>query len=71
MSSSNRACIFCSFDSVRHRDYIPMGFINAGTIVTDRVQIIPDADLYDFGVIISKVQMAWMKVTDSICKTEV
>lgn len=40
-----------------------MGFIKAGTIVTDRVQIIPDADLYDFGVIISNVHMAWTRVT--------
>lgn len=40
-----------------------MGFIKAGTIVTDRVQVIPDADLYDFGVIISNVHMAWMRVT--------
>ena len=40
-----------------------MGFIKAGTIVTDRVQIIPDADLYEFGVIISNVHMAWMRVT--------
>ena len=40
-----------------------MGFIKAGTIVTDRVQIIPDANLYDFGIIISNVHMAWMRVT--------
>jgi hypothetical protein len=40
-----------------------MGFIKAGTIVTDRVQIIPEASLYDFGVIISNVHMAWIRVT--------
>ncbi len=39
-----------------------MGFIKAGTIVTDRVQIIPDASLYDFGIIISNVHMAWTRV---------
>ena len=49
--------------SSQTRLYIPMGFIKAGTIVTDRVQIIPDANLYDFGVIISSVHMAWMRVT--------
>lgn len=49
--------------SSQNRRYVPMGFIKAGTIVTDRVQIIPDADLYDFGVIISNVHMAWMRVT--------
>ena len=49
--------------SSQTRRYIPMGFIKAGTIVTDRVQIIPDANLYDFGIIISNVHMAWMRVT--------
>lgn len=42
---------------------VPMGFIKAGTIVTDRVQVIPDASLYDFGIIISNIHMAWMRVT--------
>lgn len=49
--------------SSQARRYVPMGFIKAGTIVTDRVQIIPDASLYDFGVIISNVHMAWMRNT--------
>lgn len=49
--------------SSQARRYVPMGFIKAGTIVTDRVQIIPDANLYDFGVIISNVHMAWMRTT--------
>ena len=49
--------------SSENRRYVPMGFIKHGTIVTDRVQIIPDAGLYDFGIIISNVHMAWMRVT--------
>ena len=49
--------------SSQTRQYIPMGFIKSGTIVTDRVQIIPDANLFDFGIIISSVHMAWMRVT--------
>lgn len=49
--------------SSQTRRYVPMGFIKAGTIVTDRVQIIPDASLYDFGIISSNVHMAWMRVT--------
>ena len=40
-----------------------MGFIKSGTIVTDRVQIIPDADIYEFGVLISNVHMAWTRAT--------
>lgn len=49
--------------SSQMRRYVPMGFIKSGTIVTDRVQIIPDANLYVFGVIISNVHMAWMRTT--------
>lgn len=49
--------------SSQTRRYVPMGFIKAGTIVTDRVQVIPDASLYDFGIIISNIHMAWMRVT--------
>jgi len=40
-----------------------MGFIKAGTIVSDRVQIIPDANLFDLGVLVSNIHMAWMRVT--------
>ena len=49
--------------SSQNRKYVPMGFIKAGTIVTDRVQIIPNATIYDFGVITSNVHMAWMRAT--------
>lgn len=49
--------------SSQNRKYIPIGFIKAGTIVTDRVQIIPDDTLYDFGVVISNIHMAWMRAT--------
>ena len=49
--------------SSQSRRYIPIGFIKAGTIVTDRVQVIPDASLYDFGILTSNVHMAWMRTT--------
>ena len=49
--------------SSQTRRYIPIGFIKAGTIVTDRVQIIPDANVYEFGILVSNVHMAWMRVT--------
>ena len=49
--------------SSQSRRYIPIGFVKAGTIVTDRVQVIPDANLYDFGILTSNVHMAWMRTT--------
>ena len=49
--------------SSEKRKYVPMGFIKAGKIVTDRVQIIPAASLYHFGILESNVHMAWMRTT--------
>ena len=48
--------------SSERRPYIPMGFMTADVIVSDSVQIIPDADLFHFGVLESSVHMAWMRV---------
>ena len=48
--------------SSERRRYIPMGFLNADTIPTNLVQIIPDATLYHLGILESNVHMAWMRV---------
>lgn len=56
--------------SSQSRKYVPMGFIKAGTIVTDRVQIIPNATIYDFGIITSNVHMAWMRAVCGRLKSD-
>ena len=38
-----------------------MGFMDSTTIPTNQVQIIPDADIYHFGVLESNVHMSWMR----------
>ena len=43
------------------RKYIPIGFIQPEIIANDAVQIIPNADLYHFGILTSNVHMAWMR----------
>lgn len=43
------------------REYVPIGFYNGDTIPTNQVQIIPDASLYEFGILSSSVHMAWMR----------
>lgn len=47
--------------SSERRRYIPIGFLDKNTKVTDAVQIIPDATLYEFGILTSNVHMAWMR----------
>lgn len=56
--------------SSQARRYVPMGFLKAGTIVTNLVQVIPDATLYEFGVIISNVHMAWMRTVCGRLKSD-
>lgn len=43
------------------RKYIPIGFLNKNIIIGSEMRIIPDATIYDFGIIESNVHMAWMK----------
>lgn len=50
--------------SSERRRYVPMGFLDADTIVSDAVQIVPGATLYEFGVMTSNVHMSWMR---SVC----
>lgn len=47
--------------SSENRAYIPMGFMDNSSIGSDAVHIIPEADLYHFGVLESRVHMAWLR----------
>lgn len=47
--------------SSQTRRYIPIGFVSPDVIVNDAVQIIPNANIYDFGILTSNVHMAWMR----------
>lgn len=46
------------------RRYIPFGFVRPQIVVNDAVQIIPDAKIYHFGIMMSNVHMAW---TRAVC----
>lgn len=47
--------------SSSRRYYIPMGYVDGNTIVNNRVFIVPNADLYMFGILNSNVHNAWMR----------
>ena len=47
--------------SSEKREYVPIGFLTAETKVTNLVQIVPDANLYHFGVLTSRMHNAWMR----------
>lgn len=56
--------------SSERRLYVPIGFMNAGTIASDAVQIIPNATLYHFGILTSSVHMAWMRMVCGRLKSD-
>lgn len=47
--------------SSERRKYIPIGFLNSNIIPVMGTLIIPDAELYHFGVLESNVHMAWVR----------
>ncbi len=46
------------------RRYIPFGFVSPDILVNNAVQLIPGAEIYHFGVMMSNVHMAW---TRAVC----
>ena len=47
--------------SSENRKYIPMGFFDRNSIVSDTMLAIPNAELYHFGILTSAMHMAWVK----------
>ncbi len=56
--------------SSENRRYIPIGFLNSGTICSNKLQIIPNASLYLFGVLMSEMHMAWTKTVCGRLKSD-
>ena len=48
--------------SSERRKYIPIGFMEPEVIASNMVYTISDATLYIFGIMVSSVHMAWMRV---------
>ena len=47
--------------SSQRRRYIPIGFMNKDVLCSNLVKIIPDAEMFHFGVLTSNVHMSWMR----------
>lgn len=63
-------CLLVPRVSSERRKYAPIGFIKAGVVVSDAVQIVPEATLYHFGTLTSIVHMAWMRVVCGRLKSD-
>lgn len=47
--------------SSENRKYIPMGFFDKNSIVSDTMLSIPNGTLYNFGILMSETHMSWVK----------
>ncbi len=56
--------------SSENRRYIPIGFMTPNIIVSDAVQIIPNAGLYEFGILTSSVHNAWARAVCGRLKSD-
>ena len=48
--------------SSEKRRYIPIGYLDRNIVASNAASFVPDATLYHFGILISNVHMAWMRV---------
>jgi len=59
-TAKNTQIVLPRVSSVR-REYIPMAFLEKSNIISDAAQVILDAEPYLFGVLNSKIHMAWVR----------
>lgn len=56
--------------SSERRRYIPMGFVDNGMIPGNKLYFIPTGSLYVFGIMMSRVHNAWMRVVAGRLKSD-
>ena len=56
--------------SSERRRYIPMGFVGPEVFCSDAALLIPDANMYQFGVLHSQFHNAWMRVVAGRLKSD-
>jgi len=56
--------------SSERRKYIPIGFLTPDILCSNLVKIIPNATLYHFGVLTSKVHMGWVRAVCGRLKSD-
>ena len=56
--------------SSERRQYVPIGFFDQDTICSDANLMIPNATLYEFGILTSQMHMDWMRVVAGRLKSD-
>ena len=63
-------CIIIPSVSSERREYIPIGYLPAGTVVSNLAFAIYDAPKWLFAILTSKMHMAWVKTVGGRLKTD-
>ena len=56
--------------STQRRKYIPFGYMTPDILCSNKVRLMPDATPYHFGILESRVHMAWMRVVCGRMKSD-
>jgi len=56
--------------SSQQRKYIPIGYLDNNVIAGNKLFIVPNAGLYEFGVLTSNIHMAWMRAIGGRLKSD-
>ena len=69
-TNNPRSAIVIPEVSSETRRYVPMDFIDDSVICTNKIQMIPDATTYHFGILVSQMHMAWMRAVCGRMKSD-
>ena len=56
--------------SSQRRRYIPIGFLSSDVIPSDLLFFLPNANIYEFGILNSNIHNSWMRVVGSRLKSD-
>ncbi|SER75147.1 DNA methyltransferase [Sphingobium sp. YR768] len=56
--------------SSERRDYVPIGWLEPDVVANQKLRILPDATLWDFGILTSQMHMAWMRQISGRMKSD-
>lgn len=63
-------CLVVPKVSSEKREYIPIGFLDNNTIISDLAFIIPNATVYEFGILTSSLHVAWTGIIGGRLKSD-
>ena len=70
ISHKDSECIIIPSVSSERREYIPIGYLPAGTVVSNLAFAIYDAPKWLFAILTSKMHMTWVKTVGGRLKTD-